>query len=83
MPACECAPSVLITPLVAVQPVAPDSKPGLVSFWPEHEPPPPEREIVQVNVALPEAPVVSVAVTVTEYVPAVVGVPGDQARTMR
>jgi hypothetical protein len=37
--------------------------------------PPPELLTVQVNEALPEAPVVSVAVTVTEDVPAVVGVP--------
>ena len=35
----------------------------------------PDELIVQVNDADPDAPVVSVAVTVTEDVPAVVGVP--------
>jgi hypothetical protein len=43
-----------------------------------HEPPPPpplDGLTVQVNAADPDAPVPSVAVTVTEYVPAVVGVP--------
>ncbi len=44
-----------------------------------HEPPPPPPPLdeltVQVNVADPNAPVPSVAVAVTEYVPAVVGVP--------
>jgi hypothetical protein len=42
-----------------------------------HEPPPPPLDglTVQVNVADPDAPVPSAAVAVTEYVPAVVGVP--------
>ena len=42
-------------------------------------PPPPEELTVQVNEAVPVAPVLSVTVTVVLYVPAVVGVP-DQAR---
>ena len=43
---------------------------------PEPPPPPPlDGLTVQVNVADPNAPVPSVAVAVTEYVPAVVGVP--------
>ena len=56
-----------MTPLVAVHPVEPDSKPGLVSFWPVlvQPLPPPEPDTVQLNVALPEAPVLSLAVTVT------------------
>src|SRR5438067_2434084 len=53
---------------------APFSKPGLPSFWPGLEQPPPPP-IVHVNVALPDAPVLSVAVTVTLNVPAAVGVP--------
>src|SRR5258705_6632538 len=60
---------------VVDQTVAPDSKPGLPSFWPGLvQPPPPVGLTVQVNVALPDcAPLV--AVTVTEEVPAVVGGP--------
>ena len=54
---------------------APVSKPGLPSSWALVQPPPPLVLIVQVNDADPCAPVVSVAVTVTELVPAVVGVP--------
>ena len=38
-------------------------------------PPPPDELTVQLNEAEPEAPVPSVAVTVTLLVPAVVGVP--------
>ncbi len=57
------------------QTVAPDSKPGLPSFWPGlAQPPPPVGLTVQVNVALPDC-VPLVAVTVTVEVPAVVGVP--------
>ena len=41
-------------------------------------PPPPLEEIVQLNVADPEAPVPSVAVTVTLDVPGRGGRPGDQ-----
>ncbi len=55
----------------------PVSKPGLPSFWPVlvQPEPPPELFSVQLNEVLPVAPVESVAVTVTEEVPAVVGVP--------
>src|SRR5215468_854062 len=54
----------------------PVSKPGLPSFWPglEHPPPLPPL-IVHVNDAEPAAPLVSVAVTVELKVPAAVGVP--------
>lgn len=38
-------------------------------------PPPPDDAIVQVNVVEPDAPVLSLALAVTEYVPAEVGVP--------
>ena len=54
--------------------MAPVSKPGLPISWAAVQPPPLEL-IVQVKLAEPEAPVVSLAVTVTEDVPAVVGVP--------
>ncbi len=64
-----------ITPELAVQGAAvPVSKPGLPIFWPELEQPP-VVPIVQVKDVLPEAPVVSLAVTVTLEVPLVVGVP--------
>ncbi|MEV6021792.1 hypothetical protein [Streptomyces sp. NPDC052036] len=53
-----------MTPLVAVQPVLPDSKPGLASSWAEEQPPSPEPT-VQVKEVEPEAPVESFAVTVT------------------
>lgn len=65
-----------MTPELADQTVLPDSKPGLPSFWPGAvQPPPPLGLTVQLNEAEPEAPVESVAVTVTLLVPAVVGVP--------
>ena len=69
----ECAPedAIEVVPLVVQPENVPVSKPPLVS-----PPPPPEEEpIVQVKLAEPEVPVVSVAVTVTFGVPAVVGVP--------
>jgi hypothetical protein len=47
----------------------------LYTTWQAAPPPPPLDEIVQLNVADPDAPVPSVAVTVTVDVPAVVGVP--------
>src|SRR6266545_863339 len=62
-----------ITPEDADQTVLPDSKPGLPSFWPEQ--PPPVPLIVNVNVVEPVCEAESVAVAVTLYVPAVVGVP--------
>src|SRR4029450_7373829 len=41
-PCAGCAvPRWAITPVVAVHPVAPDSKPALASFWPEQLPGPP------------------------------------------
>jgi hypothetical protein len=52
----------------------PFSKPGLPSSCAGVHPPPPLL-IVQVNEAEPDAPVVSLAETVTLLVPAVVGVP--------
>jgi hypothetical protein len=55
----------LITPLVADQFAEPDSKSGLRNLWPLHPPPRPV-EIVQVNDAVPNAPVVSLALAVTE-----------------
>ena len=54
--------------------VAPDSKPGLPSFWPGLAQPPPCGLTVQENDVLPDW-VPLVAVTVTVDVPAVVGVP--------
>src|SRR5258708_37611401 len=64
-----------MTPAVEAHGAAePVSKPGLASSW-ELVQPPPLVLIVQLNVADPCAPVVSVAVTVTELVAAVVGVP--------
>ena len=71
----ECAPVDTIevdAPLVVQPEKVPVSNPPLVIPPP---PPPPEEPIVQVKLADPEAPVVSLAVTVTLYVPAVVGVP--------
>jgi len=65
----------LITPLDAVQDAEPDSKPGLASFCPGLEQPPPAGLMVNVNEVLPEPPADAVAVAVTLYVPAVVGVP--------
>src|SRR4051794_38307177 len=63
-----------IEPVVPVHDAVPDSKPGLPSFWPGDEQPPPPPEMVKVNVVDPE-PLAPVAVAVTLYVPAVVGVP--------
>src|SRR5215469_15354344 len=54
---------------------APVSKPGLPSNCVTVQPPPPLLLIVQLNDVDPCAPVVSVAVTVTDEVAAVVGVP--------
>src|SRR6185369_9211466 len=59
-------------PVVPVQLVAPDSKPPLAIFWPEQ---PPVVPTVQLNDAVPEWLALSVAVTVTFEVPAVVAVP--------
>jgi hypothetical protein len=64
-----------MTPLLAVQVVLPDSKPGLPSSCAEVQVPPPEEPTVQVKEAEPEAPVLSEAETVTLYVPAVPAVP--------
>ena len=69
------APLGLMTPAVEVQGAAePVSKPGLPRSW-EAVQPPPLMLMVQVKLADPWAPVVSVAVTVTLEVAAVVGVP--------
>src|SRR5262249_12570838 len=62
-----------MTPAVELQMVLPDSKPGLRSSCDAVHPP--LELIVQVKLADPDALVVSVAVTVTDEVPAVVGVP--------
>src|ERR1700680_3313921 len=59
-------------PLVAQPEKVPVSNPPLVIPPP---PPPPGEPIAQVKLADPEAPVESLAVAVTLYVPAVVGVP--------
>src|SRR5436190_5644025 len=59
-------------PVVPVQLPLPDSKPPLTIFWPEQ---PPVVPTVQVNDAVPEWLALSVAVTVTFEVPAVVAVP--------
>src|SRR6185437_3252906 len=64
-----------MTPALAVQPVLPDSKPELVTFWPGLEQPPPEGLMVQVKLVEPEPPAEAVAVAVTEKVPAALGVP--------
>ncbi len=61
------------TAAVALHTVLPDSKPGLPSSSCGVQPL--DELIVQVKLAEPLAPVVSVAVTVTLEVPAVVGVP--------
>jgi hypothetical protein len=63
------------TPAVEVHGlIEPVSNPGLPSSWAAVHPPPAEL-IVQVKLADPEAPVVSVAATVTVEVAAAVGVP--------
>src|SRR5215469_9931254 len=65
-----------MTPAVDVQGAAePVSNPGLPRSWVWVVQPPPGLLIVQVKLAEPCAPVVSVAVTVTEKVPAALGVP--------
>src|SRR5579872_7072934 len=65
-----------MTPAVLVHGAAePVSMPGLPSSCEAVQPPPPPLLIVQVNEAEPCAPVVSLAVTVTLLVAAVVGVP--------
>src|SRR3954464_14750882 len=64
-----------MTPDVELHTVAPDSKPGLPSFCPGLAQPPPTALIVQVNEVLPEAFVLSFAVTVLLNVPAAEGVP--------
>src|SRR5581483_1596976 len=71
------APFALMTPAVDVHGEAdPVSKPGLPSSWVWLvHPPPPEGLIVQLKLAEPLAFVVSLAVTVTLEVAAVVGVP--------
>ncbi len=77
MPECAGTPSEVLasTPEVADHgEMLPVSKPGLPNSCCAVQPPPDEL-IVQVKLADPDAPVVSVAVTVTEEVPAVVGVP--------
>ena len=60
-----------MTPEVVQPDSEPFSKPPLTMTLP----PPVVEFTVQLNVVEPEAPVVSVAVTVTDEVPAVVGVP--------
>src|ERR1700685_1602092 len=76
-PECGTAPSLASasTPAVEVHgEMRPVSKPGLpISCCAVH--PVPAELTVQLNAADPDAPVVSVAVTVTLEVPAVVGVP--------
>src|SRR3984957_390055 len=77
LPECEVSPAPfgLTTPAVLVHGAAvPGSKPGLPNSW-LWELQPPWLPITQLNEAEPCAPVVSVAVTVTLEVPAVVGVP--------
>src|SRR5215472_13806772 len=59
-----------MTPAVELQMVLPDSKPGLRSSCDAVQPPL-DGLIVQVKLADPDALVVSVAVTVTDEVPAV------------
>src|SRR2546430_4014685 len=75
-PECAACDGVLSpTPAVALHGAAvPVSKPGLPSFWPGLEHPPPDGLIVHVKVVLPLCPPL-VAVAVTVNVPAVVGVP--------
>src|SRR3569833_665135 len=63
------------TPDVVVHGAVPDSNPPLDTMSPVEEPPPPTGLTVQVNVVEPVAVEVFFAVTVTEEVPAVVGVP--------
>src|SRR3984957_14285900 len=66
---CGASPADELVLALATQPVS--------LSWPLGVPPPPELAAftVQLNEAVPLAPVVSVAVTVTDEVPAVVGVP--------
>src|SRR5690242_13937494 len=53
-PCAGCAvPRCAITPVLAVHPVAPDSKPALASFWPEQLPGPPVGLAVGVGVGSP------------------------------
>src|SRR5690242_2699183 len=78
VPACVGSPDepyCPMTPEDAAHTVLPDSKPRLPSFWPGLGQPPPVELIVQLNVALPEALVLSFAVTVELNVPAADGVP--------
>src|SRR6185437_3046458 len=64
-----------MTPAVADQPVLPDSKPELVTFWPGLEQPPPVVLMVQLKVVEPLLVPLSCAVTVELKVPAADGVP--------
>ena len=64
-----------ITAGVAVHGALPDSKPGLPSFCPGLEQPPPCGVTVQLKVWLAVAPLLSLTVAVTVEAPAVVGVP--------
>ena len=66
-----------MTPDEAVQSLEPLAKFGFPTTFAVavQVPPPPDELIVQVKDAEPDAPVVSLAVTVTLPVPAVVGVP--------
>src|SRR5215813_1732469 len=78
VPLCEVSPAPLglMTPAVLVHGAAePVSNPGLPSSWVWVVQPPPALLMVQLKEAVPLAPVVSVAVTVTVEVAAVVGVP--------
>ena len=63
------------TPELVVHGVVPVSKPPLVTLLPDEEQPPPTGLTVHVNVAGPVRLEVFFAVTVTEELPAVVGVP--------
>src|SRR3954469_16370199 len=63
------------TPEVVVHGVVPDSNPPLVTLLPEEEQPPPTGFTVHVNDVVPVRLEVFFAVTVTEELPAVVGVP--------
>src|SRR5207248_2358134 len=70
-----CPANAPITPAEAVHGALPDSKPGLPSFCPGLEQPPPVGLTVQVNEVLAVAPALSCTVALTVKVPAVVGVP--------
>src|SRR5205807_699439 len=77
LPECDRSPAPLasITPAVAVHGAGePVSNPGLPSSCFVAQPPD-EDDTTQVNDVLPDAPVLSFAVTVTDEVPAVVGLP--------